>query len=147
MNHPRPEETGEDDIPDFAIRAAGGLLWKGRLFRRLAVIRRHRYGDWCLPKGKLDDGETFAEAAAREVREETGMPVRLGAFAGEIRYQVDGRPKVVRFWHMRPAGPAGPMDDDEVAEVRWLRPRKALALLDYPGERRLVAQALGRRRR
>jgi 8-oxo-dGTP pyrophosphatase MutT (NUDIX family) len=45
------------------VRAAGGLLWrdgkKGRSGARLAVIHRPHRKDWSLPKGKLDDGETW----------------------------------------------------------------------------------------
>ena len=52
------------------VKAAGGVV---RRDGRIAVVHRPRYDDWSLPKGKLDPGETWEEAALREVREETGL--------------------------------------------------------------------------
>ncbi len=68
------------------ILAAGAVLWvpgrlkkSGRLGRpRIALIHRPKYDDWTLPKGKLDPGETMADAALREVWEETGFRCLLG---------------------------------------------------------------------
>ncbi|MFM9127621.1 MAG: NUDIX domain-containing protein, partial [Solirubrobacterales bacterium] len=50
------------------IEAAGGVILREGL---VCVVHRGRYDDWSLPKGKLDVGESFEEAALREVREET----------------------------------------------------------------------------
>ena len=49
------------------VEAAGCVV---RCGDRIAVIHRPRYDDWSLPKGKLDPGETFEEAAVREIHEE-----------------------------------------------------------------------------
>ena len=51
-----------------------------------------RAPDWVLPKGKLEAGESAEAAALREVKEETGCDAVLGAFAGVIGYEVNGRP-------------------------------------------------------
>jgi 8-oxo-dGTP diphosphatase len=57
------------------IQAAGGVLMRDGL---LAVVHRPRYDDWSLPKGKLDRGESFEDAALREVWEETGSSCATG---------------------------------------------------------------------
>lgn len=135
--------VGESDVPTV-IRAAGGLLWRkvgGR--KELAVIQRTRYGgDWTLPKGKLEPGESWQEAALREVQEETRCQVRLGRFAGSVIYPVGDRPKVVLFWNMTVVGDCRFSPSDEVAALQWLPVKEALKTLDYEGERALVEENL-----
>ncbi len=123
-----------------AIQAAGGLVWRGG---RLAVIHRPKHRDWSLPKGKLEPGETFPDAALREVAEETGCRARLGAFAGYTLYRVKRRPKLVLFWHMFAEGACRFEANGEVDRLEWLRPSEALAKLNHEVERRLLRSALG----
>ena len=129
----------ESDAPTV-IRAAGGLLWRkvgGR--KELAVIQRTRYGgDWTLPKGKLEPGERWPDAALREVQEETQCRGCLGSFAGSVIYPVDGVPKVVLFWNMTLVGDCRFVPSDEVDALQWLPVKEALRTLDYAGERALV---------
>jgi 8-oxo-dGTP diphosphatase len=73
-----------------------------------------------LPKGKLYPGERAIAAARREVLEETGHEVSVHEFLGSMSYQVDGRIKIIQFWHMRAIG--GPVHDlgFEIKTVKWL---------------------------
>jgi 8-oxo-dGTP diphosphatase len=129
--------------PDVA--AAGGLVVRrADATAELCVVHRPRYDDWSLPKGKLDSGEGWEEAALREVEEETGYRCRLGRELAPARYRDrKGRDKLVRFWLMEPVeGEFEP--GDEVDELRWLAPDDALELLDYEHDRELV-RSLGNR--
>jgi 8-oxo-dGTP pyrophosphatase MutT (NUDIX family) len=124
-------------------RAAGGLVWRhDGAASRLAIIHRPRRDDWSLPKGRLDRGEPWHAAAAREVAEETGCQPRLSRFAGAKLFLDRRVPKLVLYWHMR-ALSVGELDDpDEVDAVAWLSPRDALARLDHGSDRRLLLRAL-----
>jgi 8-oxo-dGTP pyrophosphatase MutT (NUDIX family) len=108
--------------PQRVVRAAGGLVLRGDRNGGVEVVVVHRrtYDDWEFPKGKLDPGEADADAALREVEEETGLRCRLGREIGSLSYvDVRGRPKSVRYWEMHPvAGVLGPAN--EVDAVRWV---------------------------
>ena len=121
------------------IRAAGGLLWR-RTSRgiHLALVHRPKYDDWSLPKGKLEDGESWQEAAVREVREETSCEVTVTGFAGAICYLVKGFPKVVLFWHMECADECAFKPTREVDDLLWVSRRRAINLLNHPVERTLL---------
>jgi 8-oxo-dGTP diphosphatase len=105
----------------------------------IVVVHRPRYDDWSFPKGKLDPGETFEEAALREVREETGLICRLGPELAFAHYDDNkGRPKVVRYWLMAVIEDPGFEPNEEVDELRWLTPAEATDLLTYSRDRKLV---------
>ncbi len=134
------------------VRAAGAVPWR-RVGDgvQLAVVHRPRYDDWSFPKGKLDPGESYADAALREVAEETGLVGELGAALPESRY-VDhrGQPKVVRWWLLEVARPAaatggavdgGAVPNEEVDELRWLDPDAAAVLVTHAADAALARLA------
>jgi len=121
------------------IQAAGGIIWKEEgQQKKLAVVHRHKHNDWSLPKGKLDPGESWKKAALREVLEETGCIGKIQKYAGSISYVLNGKPKVVLFWHMKIKSFAPEKMNREVDEVRWLTVEEALELIDYEDEKDLI---------
>ncbi len=104
------------------------------------VLLVHRPGreDWSFPKGKLEPGESFEEAALREVEEETGLRCTLGRFIGHTEYRDrKDRPKVVAYWVMEPVGGSF-VANDEVDQLRWLRLDDAGRLLTYERDQELL---------
>jgi len=144
--------VGRDDFqigdgqPDIA--AAGGVVLAndGEGQTRVAVIHRPKYMDWSLPKGKLEKGESWRDAALREVEEETGYRCEASVELPHISYlDRKSRRKLVRYWLMEPIeGEFKP--HDEVDELRWATPDDAEELLTYPHDKELVRKALRRRR-
>jgi 8-oxo-dGTP diphosphatase len=117
------------------VRAAGGVVIRDG---QVALVHRPKYDDWALPKGKLDEGESWEDAAVREVHEETGYRCALREELSPVEYiDPKGRPKTVRYWRMDVLeGEFAP--NDEVDEVRWLPADEAAELLTYPRDRELV---------
>lgn len=123
------------------VEAAGGVVIREGDPPLVAVVHRSRYDDWSLPKGKLDPGEGFEEAALREVEEETGVRCRLGRELEPSSYRDQkGRKKLVRWFLMEPLGAGGGFEpNDEVDELRWLSLPEAAELVSYEHDRRLLA--------
>lgn len=117
------------------VLAAGGVVLRDG---EVAVVHRPRYDDWSLPKGKLDPGEDFEQAALREVEEETGLRCELGAELPSTYYTDSrGRPKRVRWWCMESVRGAF-TPTDEVDEIRWLTRDEAAELLSYDRDQALL---------
>ena len=123
------------------VQAAGGVIVRDD--GCVAVVHRPKYNDWTLPKGKLDPGETFEQAALREVEEETGLRAELVRELPSTHYRDSkDRPKIVRYWLMHAAG--GEFEpNDEVDDLRWLTPQEVANLLTHDRDREVVAAATG----
>lgn len=105
------------------------------------VIHRAGYDDWTLPKGHADEGELLPVAAVREVHEETGVPIRLGARLEVSRYPVNGHPKEVHWWVGTPTGEQVEPPDDEADRVEWWPVGTAEERLTFETDQQLVARA------
>lgn len=146
----RAQTRGERalELSKRTVRAAGGVVVRtlegGE--SEVLTVHRPRYGDWSLPKGKCDPGESDAACALREVREETGYSCSLESELAQIEYpDQKGRPKTVVYFSMEPLkGEFTP--NDEVDELRWCRLDEAVALLSYPHDAEIVRAALEARR-
>ena len=132
------------DHDQAEVKASGGVVWRrGDRGIEVALVHRPRYDDWSFPKGKLDRGESWEDAALREVEEEIGLRCRLGHELPNTSYRDNkGRFKVVRYWMMEPLdGEFEP--SHEVDEVRWLAPADADRLLSHGHDRALLREVTG----
>ncbi len=136
---------GGNEHAEF-IQAAGGVVWRDARRRELAVIYRdhHRPEECCLPKGKLEDGESWEDAAVREVWEEIGCLVRLRGFAGIAHYWVQRQPKVVVYFEMVLEGEGEFRPSDEVRAMQWMPPGEAAEKLTHEDERNVLKRCLVR---
>lgn len=120
------------------------------------VVHRPRYDDWSLPKGKCDEHELAPAAAVREVAEETGHRVRLGAPLAPVHYALTGRQhppgtqKSVSWWRSDltcddaagRVGDGAAALDTEVDRVAWIDAGQATRLLSYRLDHTVLRQAL-----
>ncbi|MEW2386406.1 NUDIX hydrolase [Micromonospora sp. NPDC047707] len=138
MNGP-PTTEGAPVAPP-GIRAAGGVVWRpGPAGVEVVLVHRPRYGDWSLPKGKLEPAEHPLFAAVREVAEETDVRAVPQVRLPSIGYRSEGRPKVVDYWSMQAVGEGGFQPGTEVDEVRWLPVDEAARLVSYPHDAEVLA--------
>ena len=121
-----------------AVLAAGAVCWRivgGKV--RILLVHRTQHKDISLPKGKVDPGEMLPQTAVREIAEETGLTVGLGAPLGEVRYKIpSGRDKIVYYWsaevdaHALETARFRP--NDEIDSLEWVSISKARNRLTYP---------------
>lgn len=114
------------------VPAAGAVLWRRTDDQlQVALVHRPKYDDWSWAKGKLDPGETWVEAAAREVLEETGFRPRLGIPLPRSLYSMQrGKLKEIRYWAAEVMGGSGDLEN-EIDEVAWLTPAQAQMRFSY----------------
>ena len=125
--------------------SAGGVVVRDG--RCVVIVPTRRAADGskvlALPKGHPDRGESAADAALREVREETGVEATLVEKLGDIRYWYmrGGRriSKVVTFFLLDYV--SGELDDHdhEVEHAEWMVLEEAARALTYKGERDMAA--------
>ncbi|KWV31047.1 NUDIX hydrolase [Micromonospora rifamycinica] len=122
------------------IRAAGGVAWRpsGHGGVEVCLVHRPRYGDWSLPKGKLEPGEHPLLAAVREVAEESDVRAVPQVRLPSVRYRSEGRPKVVDYWSMRAVDTGGFQPDTEVDDLCWLDVDAAVARVSYPHDAQVL---------
>ena len=127
------------------VVAAGAILWRqksGQL--EVLVIHRGRYNDYSWPKGKLDAGEHVTAAAVREIREETGLKVKLGPFLRRVEYKIENdRNKHVYYWSVEVNAKILAKQkfkpDEEVSNIEWMSLEAAKAKLTYAYDIDLLA--------
>jgi 8-oxo-dGTP pyrophosphatase MutT (NUDIX family) len=132
--------------------SAGGFVISKSDPNLVALMARFNRGgklEWCIPKGHLEDDETFEQAALREVREETGLVAEIITHLGEVNYQFiqDGKriAKTVHVYLMQQTGGELSFEHDphkEASELEWVAVSELLARLSHGNEKRIAKLAI-----
>lgn len=127
-----------------AVAAGGVVIRRGD--RGPEVVLAGRAGMWVLPKGTPDGDERIEDCATREVREETGLEVRIVRPIGHIQYSFalprSRVEKTVHFFLMEALGGDTSQHDHEYDEVRWVPVEEARRLLTFDTYREMLERAL-----
>jgi 8-oxo-dGTP pyrophosphatase MutT (NUDIX family) len=138
--------------PESEFSAGGVVVRDGEC---VVIVPTRRAADGtkvlALPKGHPDATESPADAALREVREETGVDARVVDKLGDVRYWYTRRgrriAKIVSFYLLEYLDGRLEDHDHEVETARWMPLEQAARELTYEGEREMAARALSRRRK
>jgi 8-oxo-dGTP diphosphatase len=103
---------------------------------RLLLVRRGHApgaGEWSIPGGRVEVGETLPEAVLRELREETGIEGMCGDLMGWVERMDEDHHFVILDFAVSTLDPIEPVAGDDAVEAEWVD-------LDEVGERTLVAE-------
>ncbi len=127
--------------------SAGGVVYRRSAEGHdIVAVQRARHGDWSLPKGHIEAGESREQAALREVKEETGLDAKIVGELGEIVYFYRRREeglvrKSVYHYLMEAVSDKLGKPNWEVSEVRWVPITEAHTLLSYDNDKGVVRKA------
>jgi 8-oxo-dGTP pyrophosphatase MutT (NUDIX family) len=122
--------------------SAGGVVFhEGRV-----LVLRRGTGEWVMPKGKVEAGELDAEAALREVKEESGLSATIVEPLGMTHYRYpaasnDPIHKTVR-WFLMKCRESDLEIEPVFGEGRFVQPEEALQLLTFAGDQEVLRKAL-----
>jgi ADP-ribose pyrophosphatase YjhB (NUDIX family) len=120
---------------DPKVAVAVIVCEEGRLLLNRRAIEPG-LGSWSFPSGYVNRGEELEEAAAREVKEETGLDVVVGGLVGV--YSESGNP-VVLIVYTAASWAGTPASGDEVSEIGWFEPER-LPPLAFEHDYRIIAE-------
>lgn len=142
--------TGTDsrEYPPLPIAAVGAIVRKGDAVLLIRRGKPPRYGEWSIPGGGVELGETWQEATAREVREECGIEIAVGDHvqvidiiqrdkAGRVRYHY----AVVDFAATYVSGELEAASD--ITEAHWVAPQDLDRYPMNPQTREVLLKAIG----
>lgn len=124
--------------------SAGGVVIKNG---QVLMLKKY-YGDWVLPKGKMEKGETTKDTAIREVREETGIDAKILKKVGYAKYIYINQEskkvyKRVDYYLMEElGGNLLPQKEEGFCQAEFIDYKKAVILLKHDSERKMVINAM-----
>jgi 8-oxo-dGTP pyrophosphatase MutT (NUDIX family) len=126
--------------------SAGGVV----VFGNAILLLRKYNGDWVLPKGRVEKGESLEQTAVREVFEESRVRGNIMAYLGKINYSFkkdiyysgDVINKTVHWFLMRTRSMSGiPQREEGFVEVKFIHIDRAINIVKYEDERRIIMKA------
>ena len=127
--------------------SAGGLVYKkNHSVIYFVLCYKNKTNRWHLPKETQEFNESICNTAIREVKEETGLEVKIKVFLSNIYYKfIDNQNnmlnKKVAFYIMKTIDGSFKNHDKEFDKIIWADSNEAIKLLKYTNEKKLVTKA------
>lgn len=125
--------------------SSGGVV----IFGNAVLLLKKYNGDWVLPKGRLEKGETFVTAALREVLEESGVRGEILEYIGEVNYKYKNLRedevvyKTVHWYLMKTSSmDCVPQRKEGFVDARFVHMEKAKDLVRYADERKVILKGI-----
>lgn len=127
--------------------SAGGVV----VFGNTILLLKKYNGDWVMPKGRVEKGESFDQAALREVFEETSVKAEIGKYIGSVKYTFrNGRgmegeliEKTVHWYVMAAKSMhCAPLHSEGFVEAKFIHIDKVLKIMKYTDEKKIIRRAL-----
>ena len=136
---------GKKDRERKLTMSCGALVWRivDNKLQFLLIKQFANKDSWGVPKGHIDEGETIEQCAIREVREETGIDIMLGARLQNVVVPLKKEIKTVVTFLAQQVCDKSPKVDDpdcEVVDVKWFDVAKLPTIHFY--QRELIDSAL-----
>lgn len=128
------------------VISAGGIVYKDN---HLLMLKK-KNGDWVLPKGRIEDGETLEETAIREVKEETNIDAKIVDYLGATTYSFSNFwtnysliNKTVS-WYLMKAKTfiLIPLEEEGFVDARFISIDKVMSIARYKDEKKVIAKAI-----
>ena len=122
-------------------RSCGAVVYRQRdHWVEILLIRHKNGGHWAFPKGHVEKDETDQQTALREIREETGLKVKLDTgFCQSVAYSPKpGVMKDVVYFAANYTGGDVTAQEEEVTGTAWAKPQQALEQVTYENDREVL---------
>lgn len=128
-----------------AVSCGGVVIYKWKILL-LYKNQNGRYMGWVLPKGTVEEGETFKETALREVKEESGADGEIIKYVGKTQYVFQGSDDTVNktvHWYLMSADSffCKPQSEEYFADAGFYKFHEAYHLLKFNDERQILKRA------
>ncbi|SNZ02996.1 8-oxo-dGTP diphosphatase [Persephonella hydrogeniphila] len=126
--------------------SAGGVVYRKNEEGEIEILLIRVKNRWSFPKGNIERGEPRAEAALREVKEETGVDAEIVEYLGEVDYwysmELYRIHKFVYYYLMRYKGGDIIPQKEEIDEAKFIPLKEVEKTLTYPTDKKIFERAL-----
>ncbi len=137
-------ESGEFFVIE-AVSCGGVVIYRGKVLL-LYKNQNGRYIGWVMPKGTVEEGESYQSAALREVREESGALGEIVKYIGKTRYTFRVDNDVINktvHWYLMTSNSyySKPQTEEFFVDSGFYKQHEAYYLLKFQDEKQIMRQA------